>query len=122
MTFSFRRNTDKGIPATHTVEVMLPADFPVGSISNIPGILMKQGELTRGVPLAGLAVKVTPGFYLVGLSNQEADKERNLQLLKERGWFDILVVFNNNRRAVLAMQKGTPGERAFTDAFNAWKQ
>jgi hypothetical protein len=124
MTWSFRRNTDKGLPATHTVEITfkLPADFPAGGISNVPGILMKQAEQTRGVPLAGLAVKVTPGFYLVGLSNQEADKERNLQLLKERGWFDIPVVYNNNRRAILAMEKGSPGERAFAEAFKAWKQ
>jgi hypothetical protein len=28
-------------------------------------------------------------------------------------WFDIPVVYNNNRRAVLAMEKGTPGERVF---------
>ncbi|MGZ3293802.1 MAG: hypothetical protein ACXU9D_11085, partial [Xanthobacteraceae bacterium] len=119
MTWSFRRNTDKGLPATHTVEITfkLPPDFPAGGISNVPGILMKQAEQTRGVPLAGLAVKVTPGFYLVGLSNQEADKERNLQLLKERGWFDIPVVYNNNRRAILAMEKGSPGERAFAEAF-----
>ena len=124
MTWSFRRNTDKGLPATHTVEIMfkLPADFPAGGISNVPGILMKQAESTRGVPLAGLAVKVTPGFYLIGLSNQEADKERNLQLLKERGWFDIPVVYNNNRRAILALEKGPPGDRAFADAFKAWKQ
>jgi hypothetical protein len=67
-------------------------------------------------------VKVPPGLYSVGLSNQEADKERNLQLLKERGWFDIPVVYNNNRRAILAMEKGTPGGRAFADAFTAWKQ
>jgi hypothetical protein len=40
-------------------------------------------------------------------------------LLKERGWFDIPVVYNNNRRAILAMEKGTPGERAFADAFTA---
>jgi hypothetical protein len=39
----------------------LQADFPSGGISNVPGILMKQAESTRGVPLAGLAVKVTPG-------------------------------------------------------------
>ena len=100
----------------------LPADFPAGGISNVPGILMKQARSTRGVPLVGLAVKVTPGLYLLGLSNQEADKERNLQLLKERGWFDIPVAYNNNRRAILAMEKGTPGERAFADAFTAWKQ
>jgi hypothetical protein len=42
--------------------------------------------------------------------------------LKERGWFDIPVVHNNNRRAILAMEKGTPGERVFADAFKAWKQ
>jgi hypothetical protein len=82
---------------------------------------MKQAESTRGVPLAGLAVKVTPGFYLIGLSNQEADKERNLQLLKERGWFDIPVVCSNNRHAVLAIEKGPPGEHAFADAFRVWK-
>jgi hypothetical protein len=124
MTWSLRRNTDKGLPATHTVEVMfkVPADFPAGGILNVPGILMKQAEQTRGVPLAGLAVKVTAGFYLIGLSNLEADKERNLQLLKERGWFDVPLVYNNNRRAILAMEKGTPGERAFADAFKAWKQ
>ena len=85
MTLSLRRNTDKALPASHTVEIMfkLPADFPSGGISNVPGMLMKQAEQTRGVPLAGLAVKVTPGFFLIGLSNLEADKERNLQLLKE---------------------------------------
>jgi hypothetical protein len=124
MTWSFRRNTDKGLPATHTIEIMfkLPADFPAGGISGVPGILMKQAESTRGVALAGHAVKVTPGFYLVGLSNGDTEKERNLQLLKERAWFDIPVVYNNNRRAILAMEKGTPGERAFADAFKAWKQ
>jgi hypothetical protein len=124
MTWSLRRNTDKGLPASHTVEIMfkLPGDFPSGGISNVPGILMKQAESTRGVPLAGLAVKVTNGFYLIGLSNVDSDKDRNLQLLKERGWFDIPVVYNNNRRAILAMEKGTPGDRAFAEAFKAWKQ
>lgn len=124
MTWSFRRNTDKGLPATHTVEIMfkLPPDFPSGGITNVPGILMKQNESTRGVPLAGLAVKVTPAFYLIGLSNLDQDRDRNLQLLKDRAWFDIPVVYNNNRRAILAMEKGTPGDRAFADAFKAWKQ
>jgi len=30
MTWSLRRNTDPGLPASHTVEIMfrLPADFP----------------------------------------------------------------------------------------------
>ena len=53
-------------------------------------------------------MKVTPGFYLIGLSNVDADKDHNLQLLRERSWFDIPVVYNNNRRAILALEKGTP--------------
>lgn len=120
--FSVRRNTDKALPASHTIEIMfsLPADFPNGAITNIPGILMKQAEQTRGVPLAGLSVKVTPGFFLVGLSSAEADVQRNIQLLKERSWFDVPVVYSNGRRAILAIEKGAPGERAFADAFAAW--
>ena len=124
MTFSLRRNTDQSLPASHTIEVTfnLPADFPFGGISNVPGILMKQAEQTRGAPLAGLAVKVTSGFFLVGLSAVEGDMQRNLQLLKERGWFDIPIVYNNGRRAILALEKGTPGERVFDEAFKAWGQ
>jgi predicted metalloprotease len=124
MTFSLRRNRDPALPASHTVEVAfnLPADFPFGGISNVPGILMKQAEQTRGAPLAGLAVKVTSGFFLVGLSAVEADMQRNLQLLKERAWFDVPIVYNNGRRAILALEKGNPGERAFEEAFKAWEQ
>jgi hypothetical protein len=33
-------------------------------------------------PLSGLAVKVTTGFFLIGLSSTDADRERNVQLLK----------------------------------------
>jgi hypothetical protein len=124
MTFSLRRNSDQALPASHTIEVTfnLPADFPFGGISNVPGILMKQAEQTRGAPLAGLAVKVTSGFFLVGLSAVEADMQRNLQLLKERAWFDIPIVYNNGRRAILALEKANPGERAFEEAFKAWGQ
>lgn len=124
MTLTMRRNTDSALPASHTVEIMfnVPADFPFGGISNVPAIFMKQSEQTRGSPLAGLAVKVTSGFFLVGLSSVEADKERNVGLLKERSWFDIPVIYNNGRRAILAIEKGNPGERAFKDAFAAWGQ
>jgi hypothetical protein len=124
MTWSLRRNTDKGLPASHTVEIIfkLPSDFPAGGITNVPGILMKPAETTKGAPLRGLAVKVTSGYFLIGLSNVEADKDYNLQMLKERAWFDIPVVYDNNRRAILAVEKGTPGERAFAEAFKVWKQ
>ena len=122
MTMSFRRNTDSSLPASHTVELtfILPADFSGGGVGNVPGILMKSNEQARGTPLAGLAVKVTDGFFLVGLSNVDADRQRNVQLLKERSWFDVPLVYTNQRRAIIAIEKGSPGERAFNDAFTAW--
>ena len=124
MTWSLRRNTDKALPASHTIEILftLPADFADGGIGNVPGVLMKQDEQARGVPLAGLAVKVTNGYFLIGLSAVEIDVQRNVQLLKERDWFDIPIVYTNGHRAILAMEKGTPGVRAFEEAFRAWGQ
>ncbi len=124
MTMSIRRNTDTGLPATHTVEIMfnLPTDFAFGGVASVPGLLMKEAEQLRGAPLSGLAVKVTSNFFLIGLSAVEADLQRNLTLLKERSWFDIPMVYNNGRKAILAVEKGNPGERAFNDAFTTWKQ
>ena len=123
MIWSLRRNADKKLPATHTVEIMfnLPADFPSGGISNVPGILMKQSDQMRGEPLAGASVKVLKDYWFIALSNAVPDKERNLQLLNERGWIDVPVVYSNNSRAILALEKGQPGERAFAEAFNAWQ-
>jgi hypothetical protein len=122
MTMSFRRNTDTSLPASHTAELtfILPQNFDGGGVGNVPGILMKSNEQARGTPLAGLAVKVTDGFFLVGLSNVDSDRARNLQLLKERSWFDVPLVYTNQRRAIIAIEKGAPGERAFQDAFAAW--
>lgn len=121
---SIRRNADSSLPASHTAELSftLPPDFAGGGIANVPGILMKSAEQTRGSPLAGLAVKVTDGFFLIGLSNVEADRARNIQALKERGWIDIPIVYANQRRAILVIEKGAPGERVFNEAFAAWGQ
>jgi hypothetical protein len=122
VTWTLRRNTDQALPASHTIEIMfnVPPDFPGGGVANVPGVLMKESEQARGTPLAGLAVKVTNGFFLIGLSAVDADLQRNIQLLKNRPWFDIPIVYNNGGRAILALEKGPPGDRAFADAFAAW--
>jgi hypothetical protein len=124
MTFVVRRNSDQALPASHVIDVTfaLPSDFPFGGISNVPGILMKPTEGTRGAPLAGVAVKVTSTLFLVGLSGVEGDTQRNIQLLKERGWFDVPLIYGNGRRAILALEKGGSGQRAFEEAFSSWGQ
>ena len=123
VTWSLRRNTDKALAASHTIEITfnLPADFPGGGIANVPGILMKQAEQARGTPLSGLAVKVTNRFFLIGLSAVDTDVQHNVQLLKERSWFDIPIVYANGGRAILAMEKGAQGDQAFAEAFREKK-
>jgi hypothetical protein len=122
--WSLRSNDDPALQASHTVELMfkLPADFPHGGISSIPGLLMKEAESARGVSLTGLSVKAAPNLFLINLSTAEVDVERNIQLLKERSWIDIPVAFDDGRRAIIAVEKGPSGERAFSEAFAVWEQ
>jgi hypothetical protein len=123
VTWTLRRATDDiSSFASHTIEITfkVPPDFPAGSIFNVAGVLMKPAEQARGVALAALAVKVTDGFFMVGLSAAPADKARNIQLLKERPWFDIPIIYGDKRRAILALEKGVPGERVIAQALAAW--
>ena len=121
VTWALRRSADK---AAYTIETTfnLPADFPGGAIANMPGILMKQAEQAHGTPLAGLAVKVMNGFFVIGLSTDGVNAQHNEQLLKERSWLDIPIVYTNGGRAILAIEKGPPGDRAFAEAFAAWER
>jgi len=111
-----RPGADKG---AYTIETTfnLPADFPGGAVANVPGILMKQSEQAHGTPLAGLTVKVTNGFFLIGLSTDDTSAQHNEQLLKESSWFDIPIIYSNGGRAILAIEKGLAGDRAFAAAF-----
>lgn len=122
LTLTLSQNTDPALPASHIVELtfIVPPDFVEGGIVNVPGILMKTSEQARGVPLSGIAVKVVEHYFMIGLSNVTADRARNIELLKERAWFDIPLVYKNQRRAILAIAKGTSGEQAFASAMSSW--
>lgn len=122
MSFVLRRNTDQTLPASHTIEMgfKLPADFAFGGIASVMGVRMKPNQQAQGTPLAGLPVRVNPTFFLVGLSEAQADRQRNVALLQAYPWLDALFVYTNNKKAALAFEKGPVGEQAFNDAFSAW--
>jgi hypothetical protein len=41
--------------------------------------------------------------------------------LKERAWFDVPIIYEDGRRAILAFEKGSTGKRAFDEAFAKWQ-
>jgi hypothetical protein len=121
MSFTLRRNDDRSLPASHTVEFIftLPPDAP-RRVGNVPGVLMKSREDARGVPLQGYAVRVTDAYYLIGLSAVATELATNLQVLKELEWFDVPIVYSDGHRAILAFEKGEPGRRVLAQALVAW--
>ena len=74
----------------------------------------------RGVPLKAVAVKVTDGVFLIGLSGSAIEKQTNLDLIKTRDWFDIPMVYSDRHRAILAIEKGEPGRAIFAAALSDW--
>lgn len=124
VTMTIRRNLDQTLPASHTIEILyaLPRDFQFGGVAEVPGVLMKVSEQARGIPLVGQAVRVTNGFFFVGLSGFDMDRTNNLQALKTRPFFDIPMRYDAGRRAILTVEKGAAGDRAFEEALQAWGQ
>ena len=124
VTWSLRRNTDKALPASHTIEIMfnLPADFPGGGIANVPGVLMKQSEQARGTPLAGLAVKVTNGFFLIGLSAVDADLQRNIAVAQGTGVVRYSHRLHQRRPRHPGDGKRPAGRSRLRRAFAAWEK
>jgi hypothetical protein len=112
-----RRNSDAAFPASHTIEltVSVPPDFAGGSV-------LKPKEQSKGTPLAASTAKVMDGVFLTALYGNDGDRQRNLQLLEQSAWFDIPIVYTNQHRAILAIEKGSSGQRAFQSAFDTWQR
>ena len=118
MRLTIHKNTDKTLPASHLIEVVVDttAAFPGKSITSIPRLVLKPSEDARGQPLIGATAKVADGFFWIALSALPADVESNMQLLKERDWIDLPLVYETGQRAILTFEKGTPGDRVLAQA------
>ncbi len=119
---TIRPNRDDTLPASHLIELrfLLPPGFPGKGVSSVPGLIMKTTEEARGDALIGASVRVADGFFWVALSSIEAERERNITLLRDRGWIDIPVLYESGKRAILTLEKGSPGERVVQTALDAW--
>jgi hypothetical protein len=119
---TFKRNTDASLPASHLVEFVfsLPKDFEGGAIDSVSRISMKSTEQDRGDPLIAVPAKITADFHMVALNDFPDARARNMELLRTRNWMDVPLVYNTGRRALLTMQKGPDGTKAFDEAIREW--
>ena len=122
MRMTIRRNADESLPASHIIEmIFLTADgFEGGGIDNVLRVAMKPTEAAAGNPLIGIPAKIADGYFLIALSNVPEEKELNLQLMRQQSWIDIPIVYKSGRRALVTMERGFPGDRAFVDAIATW--
>ena len=119
---TIKRNTDPSLPASHIVEMVfaLPADFAGGSIDQLQRIAMKQTEADQGNPLIAVPAKITQDFYMVALNDLQEARDTNTELLRQRNWIDIPVVYANGRQALITLEKGASGTEVFNQALDAW--
>lgn len=118
---TFEPNTDQSLPASHTAEVnfITQPDSPGGGVAGMGNIAMKSKEDEVGVPpLAGSVVAVTNGIFLIGLT--KSMRQGNLELLKNRAWFQIPITFATRQRALISFEKGASGNQVLNDAFAKW--
>jgi hypothetical protein len=124
MEMDFSHNAGTSASASHYVSMKFehPADIAGDEVVYVPGIMLKSSEQGKGAPFAALGTTVGRGSFLVALSGTEVDRRRNVQLLKERSWFDIPLGYANQRRGILAVEKGYRGEQIFREAMAEWER
>lgn len=119
---TIRRNLDQALPASHLIELVFDAGagFVNEGVASIPGIFMKATPRSTGQPLVGAVVPVMDGYFLVGLSESDLDRARNVSEMQTRDFIDIPIAYKDGGRAVLSLAKGETGGRVFEEAFTVW--
>jgi hypothetical protein len=121
---TIRKNSDPSLPASHLMEV----DFKVsdtfigGTIATLPGVLLKDEELVPGTALVGASARVVGNSFLFALSASPADAETNTDLLENRRWMDLAVVYGTGRNAIITLEKDDAAQALFDKVFAAWAE
>ncbi len=116
---TIRKNTDQSIPASHLIEMVftVPEGFPGGVVDNVQRVTFKDTEQAAGNPLVAVPSKIGDNFFIVWLNDARTAQDTNLSLMRRLQWIDIPISYRNGRRALISLEKGVPGEKAFNDVL-----
>jgi hypothetical protein len=121
---TIRKNSDPSLPASHLMEVdfQVSDTFIGGTVANLPGVLLKDQELVPGTPLVGASARVVGNSFLFALSATPADATTNTDLLENRKWMDLAVVYGTGRNAIITLEKDDDAQALFDKVFTAWAE
>jgi hypothetical protein len=124
MAMTLRRDETVGAAMSHLCEIQFRGSdqFPVADITQIVGVRMKNVGERNGDVLVGQVVRIAPDAFLFGLSALPNDMRHNIAAIRGRSRLELLVSLTDNRTAMLVVDKGESGARAFAEAFNKWGQ
>ena len=121
-TMTLRKNTDPTLEATHTID--LKFSFADGApIIGVKDVVPKMGNLgsTASEALRGVRIRISDVDFLIALAKGDQVAARNLDLMQTRAWFDFPLRLNDNRIAILVIQKSTKGGAMLAKALEAWR-
>ncbi len=117
-----RRNGDKTLPASHLIEMIftVPEGFAGGSIDNVSRMTFKDREEAPGSPLVAIPAKIADNFFIIAMNDAKTAVDTNTSLMRRMSWIDIPIAYKTGRRALITLEKGLPGERAFDEVLKSW--
>ncbi len=122
----FIKDTGDGSQAESYVvrlDFEVPKDFANGTVAQVVRVFTKPDLSDSSAPLfSSPMVPLIDGHFMMVLSAIAEDHRRNMAMLRSNSWFDIPLVYADETRAFLSIEKGTAGTSAVEAALAAWRQ
>lgn len=120
--FTIRRNTDSAFPASHIIGLRFAnTGDPAQTVKEVGVPQFKTAEGERGAPLSAINSALGDNLFVAALSNVPVEVERNTDLILNRSWIDLPVLFTSGRRGIITFEKGVSGAQTLADAFARWQ-
>jgi hypothetical protein len=122
--FLMEKNNDTTLRASHMLTLrFLPQEgSSLPAIAEIGSPQMRNEGSASIDPLAGVQAKITDNIYIVALNADPTLVTRNLDTLRNRGWFDFPIRLADGRIAKITVEKGAPGDRLIEQALDQWRR
>jgi len=121
-TLLIQKNLDATLSASHTVNVSFKfGGGDVKGVKAVGAIEMRRPDARMGERVAGIPVPINDTNFLIGLM-RGATETRNLTLLRSPSIIDLPMQLSDGRMATINLEKGSSGDRVFSDAIDAWSR